>query len=54
MKYIIPLLLFISCTAKEMKITDDIIQGEIKIAETVMSDIASIQKQKNKTVLIVP
>jgi hypothetical protein len=48
MKYFIPLLLLSACTTKEMKVTDDIIQGELKIAETVMSDITAIQAQKTR------
>ena len=48
MKFIPILLFLVACSPTEMKVTDDIIQGEIKVAESVMSDIAAIQAQKDK------
>jgi hypothetical protein len=48
MKFLPFLLFLLSCSPKEIQVTDDIIQGEVQIAENVMKDIASIQDQNMK------
>jgi len=56
MKNIVLLSFFLaSCTAKEMKITEDIIEGEVQTVEQVMKDLSAtdpLQGKKRPTVEI--
>lgn len=45
MKFIPFLILFAACNPLMWKATEDAVVGEVKVAETVMQDIAGIQAQ---------